>query len=49
MVKKENPVLICKCKKIDVKSDKGGVFDNCVCGKPNAKDWKYKKVIIQEE
>ncbi len=47
MVKEENEVLICKCKRTDVKSDKGGVFEECKCRKPNAKEWKYKKLILE--
>ena len=49
MVKEENEVLICKCKKTEVQTEKGGVFEECICNKPNAKEWKYKRLILQTE
>ena len=47
VMKKE--VLICKCKKLGIKSEKSALFEECECSPPKRKERIYHQVILQAE
>ena len=41
--------LICKCKKIQVRSTSASLLNECKCASPRRKEREFKQVIVQVE